>query len=128
MHVTQSLLQPDHGLAVGGKAKMAGFDDAGVHRPYRNLVQALAFRWQKRIGFRRWFHGLCGTQGMAQPPAAMVKPRTMIGVAFGLKAAEFSQGPFQPDSGWMPASYRGETPCRTRKTGDAQRHTGGFPS
>jgi hypothetical protein len=32
---------------------MAGFDNAGVHRPYRNLMQALAFRWQKRIRFQQ---------------------------------------------------------------------------
>ena len=42
--ITQPLFQPDHGLAVGGEAEMAGFDDAGVNRPHRNLVQAFALR------------------------------------------------------------------------------------
>ena len=41
--VAEPLLQPHHGLAVGGEAEMPGLDDAGMHRPDRDLVQALAF-------------------------------------------------------------------------------------
>ena len=52
VHVAQALLQPHHGLAIGGEAEMARLDDAGVHRTDRNLVQALAFHRQERIGGR----------------------------------------------------------------------------
>ncbi len=48
--VSQPLLQPDHGLAAGGKAEMSGLDDPRVHRTDRNLMQAVAFRRQEAIG------------------------------------------------------------------------------
>ena len=35
MSVAQTLFQPDHGLAIRGKAEMAGLDDAGMHRVQR---------------------------------------------------------------------------------------------
>jgi hypothetical protein len=38
--VAEPLLEPDHRLAVGGEAEMAGLDDAGMDRADRNLVQA----------------------------------------------------------------------------------------
>ena len=52
VHVAEPLLQPHHGFAVGGEAEMAGLDDAGMHRADRNLVQALAFDRQERVGRR----------------------------------------------------------------------------
>ena len=52
VHVAEPLLQPRHGLAVGGEAEMAGLDDAGMHRPDRNLVQALALDRQEFVGRR----------------------------------------------------------------------------
>ncbi len=52
VHVAEPLLQPRHDLAVGGEAEMAGLDDAGVHRPDRNLVQALALDRQEFVARR----------------------------------------------------------------------------
>ena len=42
MFVAEPLLQPQHLLADDREAEMPGFDDAGVHRPDRNLVHAVA--------------------------------------------------------------------------------------
>ena len=52
VHVAEPLLQPRHGLAIGGEAEMAGLDDAGMHRTDRNLVQAVAVHRQEIVGGR----------------------------------------------------------------------------
>ena len=38
VHVAETLLQPNHDLAIGREAEMARLDDAGVHGPDGNLV------------------------------------------------------------------------------------------
>ena len=48
--ISQPLLQPDHGLAAGGKPEMPGLDNSGMHGTDRDLVQAVAFRRQEAIG------------------------------------------------------------------------------
>ena len=53
VHVAQPLLEPHDGLAVGGEAEMPGLDDAGVHRPDRDLVQRLALGGKERVGVPR---------------------------------------------------------------------------
>src|SRR5258706_8736997 len=42
MGISQPLFQPHHGLPARGKSEMARFDDAGMHGPDRNLMQAVA--------------------------------------------------------------------------------------
>ncbi len=66
--VAQALLQPHHGLAVGGEAEMAGLDDAGVDRADRDLVQALALGRQEGVGVgaRRLGAG-CAPSGWRMP-------------------------------------------------------------
>ena len=68
VHIAEPLLQPHHGLAVGGEAEVARLDDAGVHRADRDLVQAFAFGRQERIR------------------AAVPQPGPRVGRAFGLAA------------------------------------------
>ena len=53
VHIAQALLEPHHRLAVGGEQEMAGLDDAGMHRPDRDLVQALALGRQEGVGRAR---------------------------------------------------------------------------
>ena len=43
MHIAEPLLQAHDVLAIGGEAKMAGLDDAGMHRADRHLKDALPF-------------------------------------------------------------------------------------
>ena len=38
-----TLFEPHDGLAIRSETEVAGFNDAGVHRPDRDLVQVLAF-------------------------------------------------------------------------------------
>ena len=40
--IAQPRFQPDHGLAAGGEAEMAGLDGARMHRADRDLVHAVA--------------------------------------------------------------------------------------
>ena len=53
VHVSEPLLQPDNRFAAGGEAKMPRLDDAGMHGPDRDLVQALALGGQEAVGRRR---------------------------------------------------------------------------
>ena len=48
--VAETLLQPDNGFAACRESKMARLDDAGMHRPDRDLMQALAFRGKEPVG------------------------------------------------------------------------------
>ena len=64
VHIAQALFQPNHGLAIRGEPEMARLDDPRVHRAHRDLVQALTFHRQERVGSRVW---------------AMIQPRTRIG-------------------------------------------------
>src|SRR5581483_576630 len=49
VRVAKPLFEPHHRLAVGRETEVPWLDDAGVHRPDRDLVQALAFRRQEAI-------------------------------------------------------------------------------
>jgi hypothetical protein len=49
VRVAQPCFETDHSLAIGVKPEMAGFDNAGMYRANRNLMNALAFGRQKGI-------------------------------------------------------------------------------
>src|ERR1700734_3120940 len=51
--VAQTLFEPHDRLAAGGEAEMSGFDDAGVDRTHRDLMQALAFGRKERVRLAR---------------------------------------------------------------------------
>ena len=87
--VTEPLLQPGHRLAVGGEAEMAGLDDAGMHWADRNLVQALAFDRQERIGRGRRYTWP-EAERMARAPMAMIEPGPHIGKAFRLETEKIA--------------------------------------
>ena len=78
VHVTEPLLQPHHVLAIGGEAEMPRLDNAGMHRPDRNLVQAFAFHRQEgvRRGLLRRF---LVAQRMAHIPEPEIEPGPRIG-------------------------------------------------
>ena len=82
--VAEPLLEPHDGLAVGGEAEMAGLDDAGMDRADRNLVQALAFARQERVGRApRPQRPAATASGWREAPAAMVEPGPRVGQADG---------------------------------------------
>ena len=49
VHVAEPLLEPEHFLADDREAEVAGLDDAGVHRPDRDLVHAVAVDAHERV-------------------------------------------------------------------------------
>ncbi len=78
MHIAEPLLQPHHVLAIGGEAEMTGLDDAGMHGPDRNLVQAFAFDRQKFIR-TRLLRGLLFAERMPYVPEAEIEPGPHVG-------------------------------------------------
>ena len=86
VHVAEPLLQPHHSLAVGGEAEMARLDDAGMHRPDRNLVQALAFGRQEFVRRRLRRAGLLVAERMPHVPEAEIEPGPRIGRIHRLRA------------------------------------------
>ncbi len=105
--IAQAFLQPHHRLAAGGEAEMAGLDDAGMDRADRDLMQALAFRRQERIG-------RCGArrgplaQRVAHAPAAMVEPGARVRRAGRLQAEQVADRALEPDRRRMLGADRGE--------------------
>ena len=71
--IAEPLLQPHHGLAIGGEAEMAGLDDAGMHRPDRDLVQALALGRQE--GDRRGLRPALAAPSGARHPSGRGRAR-----------------------------------------------------
>ena len=96
VHVAEPLLQPHHVLAIGGEAEMPGLDDAGMHRPDRNLVQAFAFDRQERVRRGR-LRGLLFAERMAHIPKAEIEPGPRVRCAGRLQPEESTDGAFQPD-------------------------------
>ena len=107
--VAEPLLQPRDGLAGGVKAEMAGFDDAGVHRPDGNLVQARAFRGEKRVRRGRGRRRLAGPEGMADRPAAVIEPRPLHRARRPrVRPQRSAERAFEADRGRMRRPDRGE--------------------
>ena len=116
VHVAQPLLQPRHGLAVDGEAEMAGLDDAGMHRPDRNLVQALALNRQEIVGGRiAPRRRRSGAERRAHAPGAVIEPGPTVGRAERRKAIEIAHRTLEPDRRRVEPSDGGEVgDLRTR--------------
>jgi len=91
MGVAQTLLQPDHCLAIRGKAKMTRLDNPGMHWADRDLVQAFAFGGKERLWFLIALRPGHVCQGVAQVPLAMIEPGPMVGQTYGFKAEEIPE-------------------------------------
>ncbi len=83
-------------LAVGGEAEMPRLDDAGMHRPDRNLVQAFAFHRQEDIG-RGLLRGPAIAKRMADIPKSAVEPSARVGRANGVQPEQIADRTFEPD-------------------------------
>jgi len=84
VRVAQALFQAHHGFAIDGETEMPGFDDAGMHRPNRDFVQALALDGEEVIAD--------GCRCAA--PHAVVEPGPRIGDALGAQAGKVAQRTF----------------------------------
>src|SRR5689334_2699883 len=96
VHITEPLLQSHHALAIGSKTEMARLDDAGMHRPNRNLMQPLTFHGQKDVR-RRFGRGLLPVERYTHIPESEVEPSTRIGRADGIGTEKVTDSPFEPD-------------------------------
>ena len=112
MGVAQTLLQPDHGLAVCGKAEMARFDDPGMHGTDRDLVQAFAFRRTEMHRARRspLRLGSFPPKGGAAPIGHGRARAASRADPHGLEAKEIPERAFKPDRGRMQPSDGWKTP------------------
>ena len=106
VHIAEPLLEPHHVLAVGGEAEMAGLDDAGMHRPDRDLMQAFALDRQEGVRRRRLRARLACAERMAHVPEAEVEPRPRVGRADGVEPEEIADRALEPDRRRMRARRR----------------------
>ena len=120
VHVAEPLLQAHDRLAAGREAKMAGFDDARMHRANRNLMQAFAFRRQKRVGLGRGRGVLHLPERVANRPLAVVQPRSRVHGTLGLQPRQVADRPLEPDCRCMQPPYRREPIALARKAQDCR--------
>src|SRR5215470_19305621 len=91
VHVAKALLQPNHGLAVGGEAEMAGLDDAGMNRTDRDLVKAVTRDRQEDIGRSGRRPTAALSERVLQIPETKIEPRSRVRQADRLKAVKVAQ-------------------------------------
>lgn len=109
VHPAEPGLEPHYRLALGVKAEMAGFDDAGVDRSYRDLVDPLALYGKKGVRIRGPIvrDGISG-QRSAHQPATVVEPTAPVLEPLGFEPEEIADGALEPDRRWMQPAKRGE--------------------
>src|SRR5206468_449275 len=102
VHVEQSKLQVQHGLAGHTKAKVSGLDDAGMHGSHRYLEDALASHGTKRVKITRYArYDTVVVEVLAKRPRAL-RPIVMkchtrrVGVPLGCQAKEIHDFAFEP--------------------------------
>src|SRR5262249_59593596 len=95
VHVTETLLQPNHRLAVRGKTEMSGLDDAGMNRADGNLVQTLADGGQEgvRRAPRRSVAAI--SERVLHIPKAEIEPRPCVRGADRFEAVEIAHRTLQ---------------------------------
>jgi len=115
MHITESLLEPHHRLAVGGEAEMSWLDDAGMDRADRNLVQILSLNGQEgvRVGFDRALAPLA--ERVRHAPETEIEPMPCVKGAGRFQAVEVEDGPLEPDRRRMMGADRREFAVGARK-------------
>ncbi len=96
MRVAQPLLQAHDGLAVGGEAEVPRLNNAGVHRPDRNLMQRRTFRGKEGVCIAAGTGSLLLSERVQQSPAAVVEPAPRVGAAVGLQPVQVTDGTLQP--------------------------------
>ena len=104
--VAEALLEPHHRLAVGGEAEMARLDDAGMHRPDRDLVQALALGRQEGIGRARPAALRLARRADAARPSSRDRARAARPAPAGLEPVEIADRALEPDRRRMQRADR----------------------
>ena len=76
--VAQPLLEPHHRLTICREAEMSGLDDAGVHGPDGDLVQALPLDGQESVDRLLARCGRTRSERVYHVPAAEIEPGPRI--------------------------------------------------
>src|SRR5438270_11103900 len=79
---------------------MSRFDNAGMDRPDRYLVQAFAYCWQKFVRNRLACGGFL-PERVAYAPKAEVEPGACIRCAYRFEAGQITNRTLRPDCRWM---------------------------
>src|SRR5262249_32624345 len=95
VHVTKALLQPNHGLAVGGETEMPGLDDAGMNWADGNLVEALAGGGQEGVRHPLRRSVTAFSERVLHIPKAEIKPRPRVGQADRFETIEIAHRTLQ---------------------------------
>ncbi len=118
VHIAEPFFEPHDNFAIGGKAKMAGLDNAGMHGSHRNLMQRFAVCRQKCV--RR-----AGRVGRLRVPtrifnaeAAVIEPRALIRRTLWRESEEIVDRAFEPQGGQMNARDRWEMSVGAGETED----------
>ncbi len=90
-------------FAVGRKPKMSRLDDARMHWPDRDLVQALALDREELIG-RRLLRRPIFTERLRDTPEPEIEPGSFIGRIRRLQSKQILDRAFEPDGGRMTRS------------------------
>jgi hypothetical protein len=98
---------------------MPWLDDAGMHRPDRNLMQALTMSRQKYVWRARGRRCHLGSEWLFYAPTAMIKPRSLVGKTDGFQPIEIMDRSLEANGGCMNGADRWESSVRGFYTGDA---------
>ena len=125
VHIAEPLLEPRHGLAIGGEAEMPRLDDAGMDRTDGNLMEPVAVHRQEFVihGIARRRRAAC-PERRANAPLAVIEPGTLVGRIGGHMAVEIAHGAFETDRRQMKPADRRKAAGRDGKRHDARRGRG----
>ncbi len=85
---------------------MPRFDDAGMHRPDRDLMQTLALRGEEIVSGVAWNVRARAAQRKLYIPETEIEPGARIGRTDGDEPVKAVHGPLQPDRGRMQRTDR----------------------
>ena len=118
VHIAEALLEPHHRFAARGETEMSRLDDAGMHRPDRDLMQAFAFNRQEGVGGPRLRRRVACAERMLHVPEAEIEPRPGYPAPDRLIAVETVDGALQPDRRRMQRADRRKVSVRAGEAHD----------
>ncbi len=119
--IAEPFLQPRHDLAIDAETEMAGLDDAGMHRPNRNLMQPLAQRREEVV-----HRGIAPhrrrprAERRAEAPGTVIEPRAAVRRAERREAIKIAHRALEPDRRRVEAADRGKVRGRHPQRYDAR--------
>ncbi len=116
--IAQSLLEPDDRFTAGVETKMSGFDNSGVNRTDRDLMQPRSLRFQELITLGRGFVRPGGAERSAHRPATVIEPGAQIQGALRAQSREIGDRALQAVRRRMNRRDRRKLARRTSEPND----------